>query len=217
MKSIILVFAIYLIFCVEGRSQDAILSINSPQTYTWGSLGHYYPKDSIRCLSHVKVETTLGKKIVFTIEWNDEIIDSKRIPPEIRRWKDPEGKIRDKDLMYFFDGLGVRLYYKDQFYEGWIRPLSKKEWQVQWENAGSMKTRTSSPVQILNLSWNDALEQLEMTIDYEEIEWDLRPDEDLKITLIAADADTPEIDDISERIVNGLSYCHSTKEFEIKN
>lgn len=210
------------LFVQIGNAQANELYQGSENPYSWGSMKHQYAKDSVKCLDLLEIESYLsGETLVFQMNWNDDIIDSKPISQEIRRWKDPKGEMRDKDLMYYFDDIGIRIFLGDDFYEGWIYPNKvTNRWEVQWENQGSMKTRTSSPVEIIQIENEDSLtERFKVWLDFNQMGWELSSGRTLKVTIIAADADTPPIKDIRERIVNqnsGPSYCVSMREFRIK-
>ncbi|RMG16711.1 MAG: hypothetical protein D6730_24805 [Bacteroidetes bacterium] len=157
-------------FLLVNFSQQTFGQNKAPITaddkvHFWGSLDHYYSKDSMLCADLTIVSTLLRpEELKLYVVWNDSVIDSRKITPNERRWKDPQGKIRDKDLMYFYDGLGIRLFYKDYFYEGWIMPLGKENWQIQWENAGSMATRISNNAQVLKLEYDK--DQLSLKISF---------------------------------------------------
>lgn len=214
MKELFVILMISLSPWCQG--QDEVIQVDSGKPFAWGSLPHYHTRDSSNCAQLVRISTTLYRSsLVIQLDWDDEVIDSKHISQDIRRWKDPEGTVRDKDLMYFYDGLGIRLFFNDSFYEGWVRPLNQTNWERQWENTGSMTTRTSQPIDLIKLEMNGQVISIHISLG--ELGWTIQDDESLKITLIATDADTPHAAEVKSRVQNGASYCTSTKEFTISN
>ncbi len=211
-----LFFLFFLLLCSWCHGQNEVIEVDSSKPFAWGTLSHYHTRDSLNCAQLARISTTLRRSsLVIQLDWNDEVIDSKPISQEIRRWKDPEGVTRDKDLMYFYDGLGIRLFFKKSFYEGWVRPLDQSGWEVQWENTGSMTSRTSRPIDLIELEISGQV--ISIRISMGELGWTIQNDETLKITLIATDADTPQTAEIKSRVQNGASYCTSTKAFTISN
>ena len=212
MRSQLFLFAFCLIIN-QVVSQPHELGLNP---HDWGALSHYHKKDSLNCLDLLKVSSHLEREtLILKCAWNDQVADAKRITQDIRRWKDPQGKIRDKDLMYFYDNLGIRIFYQEYFYEGWVWP-NEQQWQVQWENQGSMKTRTSAPTEVVDID-QQSIEDFRMDFSFDRLNWEVSDQDTIRVTIIAADSDAPVVKDFKKKLEHGSSYCTSTKSFILKS
>lgn len=208
---------IFVLIGILGFQSSAQMPLLSNVPYDWGALEHHYPKDAEKCDELCEVSSSLqGRNLTIYLTWYDDWIDARKITPDLRRWKDPLGKARDRDLMYFYDGLGIRIYSGEMFYEGWIMPLNTEEWDVQWENAGSLKTRSSHKVEVLELTPEEK-GVVKILIPLDQLNWEFGQTKILKITLIAADSDVFETTDVRTRIMQYEGYwCASTMEFKLK-
>jgi|GEM_PF-4994167 len=204
---------------IQGFSQSSLQSLIEGQRFTWQSF-QAYPNDSlISCETLTTIHTRLEEdRLYFNISWADDLQDTRAISPDERRWKDPEGVRRDKDLMYFYDNLGIRLFFGDYFYEGWIRPASDSI-AVQWENAGTISDRTSQTIQLVETivargTVGDLA--IELALPLEVLNWPLKEQLELKVTLIIADADLPKEQDMKQRLQRAR-FCVATQSFQLVN
>lgn len=206
---------------VQGVGQSSLRILNERQRFTWHSF-RASPNDSLilcETLTTIQMRHEEGR-LYFNIRWVDDQQDTRAISADERRWIDPEGVTRDKDLMYFYDNLGIRLFYGDYFYEGWIRPASDSI-AVQWENAGTISNRTSQAIQLLEtitaertLSPGDLV--IELALPLEVLNWPLAEESVLKATLIIADADLPKEEQMKQRLQRAR-YCVATQSFQLVN
>ncbi len=179
-----------------------------------------FPKDStFSCAATAEISSHYEDgELIFELEWLDDVLDTRPISPSERRWKDPAGRIRDKDLMYFYDNLGIRLFFGDFFYEGWVYP-STDSMKVQWENQGIISQRQSEPVRMLKTVrvWApDSKVRFELRLTVGDLNWPLEINQPLKITLLLIDADQPDEEDLHRRVQRS-QYCVATQSFQINN
>lgn len=143
-----------------------------------------------------------NQKIKLNISWRDDITDAIPIPLSERRWKDPEKKLRDKDKMYFYDNLGIRIYANDQFYEGWIMP-KKDSLKIQWQNYGSIAVRKSERTTALKLKLLDRSNshlQFKASLDFNKIKFTIKDSTKIKLVLILVDSDANASVKMKERV-----------------
>lgn len=203
----------------QGFSQSSPERLVEGQRFTWHTF-KAYPNDSlVSCEALATIYTRHEEdRLFFTIRWADDLQDTRAISPDERRWKDPEGVRRDKDLMYFYDNLGIRLFFGDYFYEGWIRPAFDSI-AVQWENFGTISNRASQPIQLVETktSGRSADELIfELALPLEALDWPLEEKLTLKVTLIVVDADHPIEQNMKQRLRKAC-FCVATQSFQLVN
>ncbi|NET31696.1 MAG: hypothetical protein F6K19_06805 [Cyanothece sp. SIO1E1] len=178
-----------------------------------------FPKDSsFSCAATAEIGSRyVDGELIFELEWLDDVLDARAISSSERRWKDPAGRVRDKDLMYFYDNLGIRVFFGDFFYEGWVYPTTDSM-KVQWENQGIISERQSESVRVLKTSTasSDSKLSFELRLPLGDLSWPLEIDQALKITLLLIDADQPEEEDMYRRVLRA-QYCVATQSFQINN
>ncbi len=212
-------FLIGLCPSIQGFGQPSPQSLIEGERFTWHSF-QAYPNDSlVSCETLTTIHTRYEEgRLYYNISWVDDVQDSRAISPDERRWKDPEGVRRDKDLMYFYDNLGIRLFFGDYFYEGWIRPASDSI-AVQWENAGTISNRASQAIQLIEtIAARRTVSDLviELALPLEVLNWPLNKDLVLKATLLIADADLPKEEQMKQRLQRAR-YCVATQSFQLVN
>lgn len=192
----------FIIACSSKKTDNKkILNCKDVETLTHGDTQKMRDRISVRACVNID-------KLKLNISWTDDVIDAVKISPSERRWKDPEKKFRDKDKMYFYDNLGIRIYVEDKFYEGWIMPKTDSL-EIQWQNHGSMKTRKSkksTALQVEQIDRSDTVIQMRASLAFDKVHFSISDSTKIKLVIILVDSDASPLVKMKDRISSSTYF-----------